>query len=644
MNNRIGVYICHCGSNISDVVDVQKVKETVAAIPGVIKTETLMFACADSSQKQIIADIIDNQLDGLVIASCSPKLHLFTFRSVAERAGLNYHQYVQVNIREQGSWAHGDKPGDATAKAIRLISAGIARVKRAEPLTPVEIAARDSVLIIGAGVAGMRSAIELADMGMYVYLIEKKHFTGGHVAQWDKLFMGADIGHEITARLYEEVKKRDKIQLFTGAEIISKAGSIGDYSLTIRITPRYVNKPMEKKTFQRLVEICPSEIKDEFSSGLSSRKAFYRNGDNARPSLPAIDRENCKVECHDCAKIFDGIDLNSSTEEINIQCGSILLCTGFDHYSPGTGEYGYGEIENVITLPQFKELAELSGDKLQFNGKSIKNIAYIYCVGSRQEEGDNKYCSRFCCSSAIHSALLVKEKFPEVNNFHFNRGIRTYGKHEPMYQQSCAGGDVYLQFNEDNPVTVIRNGKDNTIVKVNDLLTAGQELELEADLVVLVTGMIPAENTRVADILKVPVGRDKFYNEVHPKLRPVETVLDGIYIAGCCQGPKTITESVKSSLAAASKIFSLLGKRKLSIEPTQARINQSKCEWCGNCKDACPFNAVEKIMLEGKYIASVNTAVCKGCGMCLPVCEPNAIDLVGYSDVEIESMIEALVD
>ncbi len=591
MNQRIGVYICHCGSNISDVVDVIKVRESVKDLPGVAIAKNVMFACADSSQKEIVEDIRNYNLDGLVIASCSPKLHLFTFRAVAERAGLNYNHYVQVNIREQSSWAHGDKPREATEKAIQLIKSGIAKAKLAESLTPMEVSAKDSVLVVGAGVAGMRAAIELADMGMHVYLIEKETRTGGHVALWKSVFPTDESGTEIAGRLYKEVKKRNKIQLFTGAGIIHRTGSIGNFEITINI-----------------------------------RKLLKDNGQDKQ-----------------------GMGAGSSGHEENeerliLSCGAILLCTGFEDYRPAKGVFGFGESENIITLPEFKKLVEQGEDKLVHAGREVKNIAYIYCVGSRQEDGENKFCSRYCCSSAAHTALEARKKFPRINNFHINRGIRTYGKHEILYQQSSAAGDTFLQFNEDHPVEVTTGSDGKVLITLNDILTAGRELELEADLVVLVTGITPSGNSSLTEILKVPAGRDGFYNEVHPKLRPVETVMDGIYIAGCCQGPKTITESIRSSLSASSKIYSLLGKQKLSLEPTQAKINTQLCEWCDNCRQACPFDAVRKEDLDGKSVAFINASVCKGCGMCLPVCEPNAINLVGYSDVEVESMIEALAE
>lgn len=642
MNKRIGVYICHCGSNISDYVDVEKLRTEAERIDEVVLAKTTMFSCADSTQKEMIQDIGEMKLDAIVVASCSPKLHLHTFRNVALRAGLNPYNYVQVNIREQCSWAHSNTPVQATEKAIRLIKAGIARATRSEGLSSKKISALNVIAVVGAGVTGMRAAIELADMGSKVYLIEKSHFIGGRVSQWGQLFTTEETGEEIVSRLYNEIKKRTNITLFTGAEVIANSGSVGNFELKVRIQPRYIKSggELDEKKIQKAIDICPVEVDDEFNFGLTKRKAFFKNHLNKFPQIPAIDPAYC-TKCGDCLEICESIDLEQQETILKLQVGSFLISTGFDPYEPSIGEFGYKEIDNVITLPQLKRLIELNGEKLRYNGKEIHSIAYIYCVGSRQLDGENKYCSRYCCTSAIHTAILVKEKYDNVENFHLNRGIRTYGKQELLYNRSCAHGDIYLQSFEDNPPVITKNGK-GTIVSIKDILTANKELEIEADLVILVTGMVSRKENEIGGILKIPVGRDNFFNEIHLKLRPVETVIDGIHIAGACQAPVNITETMKSSLAAAAKANSLVCSGEIELEPTLAKINSDRCEWCDLCAAACPFDAISKIKMNGKEIAIINEMNCKGCGMCLPVCPENAIDLIGYTDDEIECMIDAL--
>lgn len=644
MKNRIGVYICHCGSNISDYVDVEKVREEAEKVPGVVLARTTMFACADSAQKEIIQDIKDQQLDSMVVASCSPKLHLFTFRNVAIRAGLNPYNYVQVNIREQGSWAHSDNPVKATEKAIGLVLAGISRVKHSEALILRNISSENAIVVIGAGIAGMRAAIELADMGSEVYLIEKTHFTGGRIAQWHELFTTDETGYELTSTLYKRVKESGKITLFTGAEVIENAGGVGNYQVTIEIRPRFI-KPDKNKDWsmvEKAIEVCPLETDDDFNFNLTKRKAIYNHYPGQFPEIPAIDRELCD-KCGKCLEIMPEIDLEQKPETINIKAGAILLTTGFDPYEPKEGEFGYKELDQVITLPQLKRLIQLNGKELVYKNQKIKNIAFIYCVGSCQTDGENKYCSRYCCTAAMHTAIEARKKFQDIQSFHITRDLRTYGKQELIQHQALNLGDLILRFSEDSPPEVIKNGE-NVLLKVNDILTGNMELKVEADLVVLVTGMVPRKDDTIADILKVPRGRDRFFNEVHPKLRPVETVIDGIFIAGTCQGPKNISETIQSALSATSKANSLISKEKIELEPILAIIDEGICEWCDKCEAVCPYNAITKSEHKEKHVAVVNEAKCKGCGMCLPVCPVNAIQLTGYTDIEIESMIEAIVE
>jgi len=641
MRNKIGVYICHCGSNISDYVDVEKVKEAAGQQNGVILAKTTMFACSDSAQNEIIEDIQNNQLDALVVASCSPKLHVPTFRGVAVRAGLNPYNYVQVNIREQGSWAHSDNSEMATVKAINLVRAGIARVSHSEELSPMKISAINSVTVVGAGLSGMRSAIELADMGTDVILLEKEHFVGGRTAQWGDLFTTHETGYEVVTRLYEEVKKHSNIKLFTGAEMTSCSGSVGNFNIKIKIKPRFVKPECKELNIDKAIEVCPVEVDDEFNFNLTKRKAIFKNYDSEYPHIPAIDADNCTF-CGECQKICENIDLEQKEEVLELQTGAILLCSGFDPYEPPEGEFGYKTIDNVITLQQFKRLIELNNGKMIYNGKEIRDVAYIYCVGSRQFDGENKYCSRYCCTSAIHTAIQVKEKY-NIRNFHVNRGIRTYGKQELLYEQSSKQGDVYFQFYEDSVPEIEKKGE-KAVIKIEDFLTGGKEIEITSDLIVLVTGMVRRKDISIGSVLKVPVGRDKFYNEIHPKLRPVETVIDGIFIAGACQAPKNITETMKSSLSAAAKANSLLRDEEIELEPTLAKVNYKACTWCGKCAEICPFDAIDMVEYDGKNVAKVVEEKCKGCGMCTPVCQEDALDVIGFTNVEMESMIEALID
>jgi heterodisulfide reductase subunit A2 len=561
---RIGVYICHCGGNISDYVDVAQIKNLVKNEEGVIISKNVMFACADSNQKEMIKDIEDQKLDAIVVASCSPKLHLHTFRNVASRGGINPYNYTQVNIREQCSWAHSDTPAEASVKAAGLIRAGINKVTFSEALENIEVSSTRAVVVIGAGVAGMRASIDLAKMGNQVYLIEKENSAGGNISKWNDLFITGQKGKTIVETLEKQIRELSNINLFTDAKVEKVSGSLGNFLVHVKI----------------------------------------------------------------------------SNEDLNLKAGAILVTTGFDSYQPEEGQFGYKQNPGVMTLPEFQELTDKCDHTLTYNTRKVKSIAYIHCVGMRQTKGENKYCSRVCCTTAIHSSLIVHEKFKDVQAYHLYRDIRTYGKQEVLYERSSKNGDIYLKYDEKTP-PVLEQAGNKLIVKVKDELTKRQDMELDADLVILVTGMVPRNDSKqIAGLLKIPIGNDNFFNEIHPKLRPVETVINGVFLGGSCQGPKNISESVQSSLSAAVKINALTKNPTIQLEPIIARVNFEACIWCGKCAEVCEYDAIHPLEMYGKSVASVNEAVCKGCGICAPVCPVDAIDLAQYSNAEIEGMID----
>jgi heterodisulfide reductase subunit A len=324
--------------------------------------------------------------------------------------------------------------------------------------------------------------------------------------------------------------------------------------------------------------------------------------------------------------------------------GAVLVTTGYESYVPKEGEFGFRQGDRVVTLQEFDRMVDESAGSLVFDGKPVRSVAYIYCVGSRQTRGENQYCSRQCCTAAVHSALTVHEKFSGIKAFHLYRDIRTYGKNEVLYERSSKSGDIFLMYLEKEPPVVEQN-KHSVNIRVKDMLTKKRELELEADLVVLVTGMVPRSDSRtVASQFKIPVGNDSFFNEIHPKLRPVETVINGVFLGGSCQGPKNITESVQSSLAAAAKINAIIGKETLELEPIVARINAEACTWCGKCREVCEYDAIFQVETNGKVVASVNEPACKGCGICAPICPTDAIDIAQYTNQEIEGMIDGFAE
>lgn len=432
---RLGVYICHCGGNISDYVDVEEVRKAVEHEEGVVLAKTTMFACSDFNQNDMVSDIKKHKLDGVVVASCSPKLHLVTFRNVTERGDLNKYTYVHANIREQASWAHSDDKQGATGKAIHLVKAAIAKSRYAEPLYPNQIEAEKTIAVIGAGIAGLKAAASISDKNINVILIEKENRVGGHAAELGDLFMSDEKGYDIVNRVYNDIVQRENVTILTGSEVISSKGSIGDFTLKIRKRPQNAGDPVE-------------------------------------------------------------------TMEIKV--GSMVVATGFESYIPKEGEFDYVVNENVIALPEFKLLVDKStGDRLIYKGKTIKNIVYIYCVGSRQNEGGNTYCSRFCCTSVIHTSIEAKKKFKNIYNIHLNRGIRTYGKQELLYAESLKMGDIYLQFDQTTPPEITSNGK-NSIVTVTDILSEGKKCRLKQILSYLSPVWFPAQINLSEQCLRFP--------------------------------------------------------------------------------------------------------------------------------------------
>jgi heterodisulfide reductase subunit A len=569
---RIGVYVCHCGGNISDYVDVDKVIEDIRDSGDVVVSKTTMFACSDASQQEIEADIRAQGLDGLVVASCSPKLHTYTFRGVAARAGLNPYEYTQVNIREQCSWVHTDDHDGATAKATALVKAGIGRTRNTVPLEPQVVDTIPHTLVIGGGIAGLRAAVGLADIGLAVTLVERELVLGGWVRDFGTMYPQGRQGRELIEDLVAKVKARPSITVLTGAEVVGKAGSFGNYRMTVRV-----------------------------------------GGEGAGT--------------------------------IDVAVGSVIVATGFDEYTPGDGELGFG-LPGVVSLSQFKGLVDSSaGGRLAWEGRPVRSVAYVYCVGSRNTAGcASQYCSRFCCASTVQTAVQVAGLDTTIRQFHLYRDMRTYGKFEPLYTEARDLGSVFLKFDNDEPPVVAERAGGGLTVTVRDLLTERTELAIPVDLVVLVTGMVPRENQPLIDVLKLPKGADGFFNEIHPKLRPVETVVDGVLIAGACQGPKTSSESVIQALAAVTQSAAILKKGFTELDPLVAIVEPDTCTACGDCLTACPYDAISMAEEGDRHFAVISPTSCKGCGGCIPICPENAIDLLGYTDAQVTAMIESLAE
>jgi heterodisulfide reductase subunit A len=655
---RIGVYTCYCGGNISDVVNCEGVASILRGEPNVIVSRTDMSMCSDAAQSMIEEDIKQHGLNRVVIGACSPFLHEQTFRGAVARAGLNPYLYHHVGLREQDSWAHHDDPDGATTKAVRLMRAGIAKARYLDPLDPIRLEAEQHALVIGGGVAGLRAAWDIARRGIRVTLIEKSPFLGGHMAQLESVFPTEEKARATLHDLIEKVVTHPRITLFTQTEVIGVRGYVGDFKVQIRQQSRGVSDDMAEAA----MAACTIEVPDEFNYGLTTRKVIYRAYPGCYPTTPAVDWDHCPDGRLEIEIAGQTVVLENKPKTFDLTVGAIVVATGFKPYEPRHGEYGYQEHPEVITLPQLIRLLAMNhkGSQLEWQGRPIHNLAMIHCVGSRQLEGIhepqpdgqvNNYCSRVCCTATLHVANELRERFPKVNVFDIYEDIRTYGRgHEEYYTKASYNMVRFLRFHGDKPPEVLAAPKGDALpllVQVKDYLTWGEEIDVPVDLVVLATGMMPNPVNDLIELLKISPGTDRFLLEVHPKLRPVETAVPGIVLAGTAQGPMNIQESCAAAAAAAAKVSTLLGQGMVILEPFVARVDLERCTGSGECVEVCPYEdaiSLETISSNGQQVqrAVVAAANCTSCGVCVGVCPNQAIDVQGWTLEQYEAMVDAI--
>jgi heterodisulfide reductase subunit A len=655
---RIAVYVCYCGGNISDVIDCDAVAATLRGLPNVVVSRTDMSMCSDTGQAMIEEHIRDLGVNRVVVGACAPALHERTFRGTVTRAGLNPYLYHHVGLREQDSWVHQSNPQKATEKAIRLMMMGIAKARLLEPLEPILLDAEQHALVIGGGLAGLRSAWDIARRGIRVTLIEKSPFLGGHVPQLDTTFPLGEDAREALHGLIETVLAHPLITLHTGAELTGVRGYVGDFQVEITQQSRGVSE--EFVHFEQAVAACPVEVPDEFNYGLTTRKALYCAYPGAYPNLPAIDWTNCDG-CGTCLSANGaGLDLENKPSTFELNVGAFVVATGFHPYEPRQGEYGYGEHSEVITLPQMIRLLALTGDgaDLTWKGRKVKNLALIHCVGSREIPGIhephadgqvNDYCSRVCCTATLHLANELRERYPELNIFDIHEDIRTYGRgHEDYYTEAAANKVRFLRFHGDARPEVLQDPLgDSLLVRVKEYLTWGEELDVPADLVVLATGILPNPVDDIINLLKISAGTDRFLLEVHPKLQPVETSVPGVVLAGTAQGPMTMQETSAAASAAAAKVAVLLGQGSVEVEPFVAHVNHDLCDGSGQCAAVCAYEdaiTLQTMSINGRTAqkAVVTPANCVGCGACVSACPNRAIDVQGWTLDQYEAMLDAI--
>jgi heterodisulfide reductase subunit A len=656
MSEKIGVYVCHCGTNIAGVVnvaDVSKWAGEVLAGEGVVVARDYKFMCSSLGQELIQKDIKEQKLTRVVVAACSPHLHEKTFRNACKGAGLNPYLCELVSIREQDSWVHTDKVA-ATAKAKAIISGGVARVIHQEALEPLRVPIHPATLVVGGGIAGIQAALEIADAGFPVYLVEREPSIGGHMAQFDKTFPTLDCSACILTPKMVDVGNHPNITLLTWSEVQKVDGYVGNFAVTIKKKPRYI-KTEDCTGCGICWEKCPKKVIDNvFEAGMGNRKAVYVPFPQAVPKYPVIDDINCtyfiKGTCRACEKFCptNAIDFNQKAEEITVEVGNIILATGYDLFDARRiPQYGYGNLANVFTNLEFERICNAAGPTggniVLRDGKTIpKTVGIVHCVGSR-DKNYNAYCSAICCMQSLKFAHLVHERTgAEVYNFYID--IRTPSKgYEEFYQRLLEEGTRFVRGKVAEVTNVARVPEEEgkLIIQVEDTLI-GKQRRIPVDMVILSSGMQARHDSKeVAKLFGISCSADAWYIERHPKLDPVATMTDGVYIAGCAQGPKDIPASVAQGAAAAARVLGKIQQKEIALEPVRATIHEEQCSGCRICNNLCPFNAI--LFHEDKMVSEVNPALCQGCGTCVAACPAGAISGTGFSNEQILSQIDGLL-
>ena len=659
---RIGVFVCHCGTNIAATVDVEKVAQALGKEPGVVISTDYPYMCSQSGQDMIRAAIEEHRLTGVVICSCSPRMHEQTFRKTCAAAGLNPYMLEIANVREQCSWIHKNKD-EATEKAVILGRAAIAKVHLNAPLTAGTSPVTKRALVIGGGIAGIQTALDIADAGFEVDIVEKKPTIGGKMTQIDKTFPTLDCAACILTPKMVDAAQNEKIRIYSYSEVEAVKGFVGNFHVTIRKKARYVKEDVCTGC-GLCTEKCPQKkVPNEFNLGLDNRRAIYIPFAQAVPKVATIDPDFCNMlkngKCGVCAKVCTAgaIDYKQQDEHIEREYGAIVVATGFDPISlEEFDEFAYSKSPDVVSSLEFERLMNAAGPTggtllRPSDGAHPKTIVFVQCVGSRCDGGEKgkPYCSKICCMYTAKHAMLCREKYPDTDVYVFYIDVRTPGKNfDEFYRRAVEEYGVHYIKGMVGKV-VPEGGK--LKVQASDLL-GNRQLHIDADMVVLAAAIEPDKSARpLATMLTASMDTNDFFTEAHPKLRPVESPTAGVFLSGACQGPKDIPETVAQAGAAASKVIGLLCKDALSCNPCVAQPDEMMCNGCSNCEKVCPYGAITYIDKEFRgpnrttllrRVAQVNPAVCQGCGACTVACMSGAMDLKGFSNKQIFAEVDAI--
>ena len=652
---RIGVFICHCGENIARNVDVERVAEAAALIPGVAHAEAYRYMCSDPGQRKVREAIAEKGLTGVVVAACSPHMHENTFQNAVEAAGLNRYLCEMANLREHCSWVHPDRD-EATAKAVELVAVMVEKVKRNQALAPIRVPMTKRALVVGGGIAGIQAALDIANGGREVVLVEREPSIGGHMAQLSETFPTLDCSQCIMTPRMVEVKNHPRIKLYTYSEVEAVEGYVGNFRVTVRKKARSIDE--DKCTgCGACTQRCPQKkISSEFDAGMGQRPAIYIPFAQAVPNLPVIDRERCtmfiKGKCGLCAKACPAecIDYEQTDSFVTEEVGAIVMATGFDVQPPNLYPE-YGEDPDILNGLQFERLLSASGPtagepRRPSDGKVPQSVVFVACAGSRDPARGLPYCSGICCMYTAKHALLYKHKVHSGQATVFYMDIRAAGKNYDAFVHRAIAeeGAQYLR----GRVSRIYRDGDQLVVRGADTLS-GTPVTVRADLVVLATAVTPRPGSdALAQKLNVPYDAYGFASEAHPKLRPVETNTAGVFLAGTCQAPRDIPDTVAQAGGCAAKVLAMFSADQLEREPVVSRVNESTCVACFDCERVCPFHAPEHRELRNRagdllrVVSHINEGVCAGCGLCVVTCRSHSIDLAGFSDEQTFAEIGAL--